>query len=268
MRPSARTMWASGYCRRWGGRERGLARMKMLLLGGSGYISAGIVDPVGLGVEGQGRLGLGKLEQDQEYTNAENVTRKRLEVEIQADEDAERTQRRELQAEKEQRIREEVQAVLQKFFCEVCHKQYQNAIELEGHLGSYDHHHKKRLAEMRAMVSGRNKSTRIRREQRQLEKEMAGFNDQLQRARRGREQSGQAAASLAQEEPKAGVDLTSQRSTIQFGFGGKKTGQQPQGISLSGRKGAPAQLNRPGKKALPAPNIAAFGDSSSSEDDG
>eukprot|EP00803_Ostreobium_quekettii_P000752 evm.model.scf_553.4 EVM.evm.TU.scf_553.4 scf_553:40749-44743(+) len=245
MRPSARTMWASGYCRRWGGRERGLARMKMLLLGGSGYISAGIVDPVGLGVEGQGRLGLGKLEQDQEYTNAENVTRKRLEVEIQADEDAERTQRR-----------------------EVCHKQYQNAIELEGHLGSYDHHHKKRLAEMRAMVSGRNKSTRIRREQRQLEKEMAGFNDQLQRARRGREQSGQAAASLAQEEPKAGVDLTSQRSTIQFGFGGKKTGQQPQGISLSGRKGAPAQLNRPGKKALPAPNIAAFGDSSSSEDDG
>lgn len=42
------------------------------------------------------RLGLGKAEEDRQYTAAENVVRKRLEVEIQADEDAARTQRREV----------------------------------------------------------------------------------------------------------------------------------------------------------------------------
>lgn len=42
------------------------------------------------------RLGLGKAEEDKRYTAAENVVRRRLEVEVQADENAERTQRREV----------------------------------------------------------------------------------------------------------------------------------------------------------------------------
>ena len=42
------------------------------------------------------RLGLGKAEQEQFYTSADNVTRKRLEVEVQADEDYERTLKREV----------------------------------------------------------------------------------------------------------------------------------------------------------------------------
>ena len=42
------------------------------------------------------RLGLGKAEEDRHYTAAENIVRKRLEVEVQADENIERTQRREV----------------------------------------------------------------------------------------------------------------------------------------------------------------------------
>lgn len=42
------------------------------------------------------RLGLGKAEEDRRYTAAENIVRKRLEVEVQADEDAGRTLRREV----------------------------------------------------------------------------------------------------------------------------------------------------------------------------
>ena len=57
---------------------------------------AGIAEPIKGGVEVGLRLGLGKAEEDRQYTAAENVVRKRLEVEIQADEDAERTQRREV----------------------------------------------------------------------------------------------------------------------------------------------------------------------------
>jgi len=37
----------------------------------------------------------------------------------------------------------------------VCHKQYQAAHEMEEHLSSYDHHHRKRLAETRAMLAER-----------------------------------------------------------------------------------------------------------------
>jgi len=38
---------------------------------------------------------------------------------------------------------------------QVCHKQYQAAHEMEEHLSSYDHHHRKRLAETRAMLAER-----------------------------------------------------------------------------------------------------------------
>jgi hypothetical protein len=42
------------------------------------------------------RLGLGKQAQDDVYTAAEGITRRKLEVEIQAEEDPERRQRREV----------------------------------------------------------------------------------------------------------------------------------------------------------------------------
>jgi hypothetical protein len=48
------------------------------------------------------RLGLGKQEQDNVYTNPENVQRKRLETEIQADENEERKERREVSEDKKE----------------------------------------------------------------------------------------------------------------------------------------------------------------------
>jgi hypothetical protein len=55
----------------------------------------------------------------------------------------------------------------------VCHKQYQFAHEMEEHLSSYDHHHRKRLAETRAMLSERGRKDRERKERRRAEKEAA-----------------------------------------------------------------------------------------------
>ena len=60
------------------------------------FAAAGIVEPIKGGVEVGLRLGLGKAEEDRHYTAAENIVRKRLEVEVQAEENAERTQRREV----------------------------------------------------------------------------------------------------------------------------------------------------------------------------
>lgn len=48
------------------------------------------------GVDAGVRLGLGKQAEDDHYTAAENISRKRLEVELQADETSERKERREV----------------------------------------------------------------------------------------------------------------------------------------------------------------------------
>jgi hypothetical protein len=48
------------------------------------------------GVEAGVRLGLGKQQEDDKFTAAENIERRKLEVEIQADEDPERRKRREV----------------------------------------------------------------------------------------------------------------------------------------------------------------------------
>ena len=55
---------------------------------------------------------------------------------------------------------------------QICRKQYQAATEMEEHLSSYDHHHRKRLAETRVMLSERGKKDRGKRERRQQEKEL------------------------------------------------------------------------------------------------
>lgn len=60
------------------------------------FICAGRTSPVPAGVEAGVRLGLGKQTEDDQYTAADGIVRKRLEVEIQADEDPERTRRREV----------------------------------------------------------------------------------------------------------------------------------------------------------------------------
>jgi hypothetical protein len=65
---------------------------------------AGRVEPVSAGVDAGVRLGLGKQEEDDKYTSADGITRKKLESEIQADEDPERTKRREVGA-AERRLR-------------------------------------------------------------------------------------------------------------------------------------------------------------------
>ncbi|KAK9806345.1 hypothetical protein WJX72_010872 [[Myrmecia] bisecta] len=149
---------------------------------GLGRKEDGIVEPVKGGVEAGIRLGLGKAEEDTWFTAAENVQRKRLEVEVQADEDEERTRRREIQTERDQKISAEVSEAKRKFYCETCHKQYSSAMEMETHLSSYDHHHKKRLKEMQAMTSERTRKERGKKERRRAEKEAAKLQAQIQRA--------------------------------------------------------------------------------------
>ena len=59
---------------------------------------AGITEPVATGVDAGLRMGLGKQEQDSIYTDADGVQRRRLEVELQAEEDDERKARRQVRS--------------------------------------------------------------------------------------------------------------------------------------------------------------------------
>jgi hypothetical protein len=63
---------------------------------GVAWSAAGMTEPIAAGVEAGVRLGLGKQAQDDHYTAAENITRRKLEVEIQAEETADRKERREV----------------------------------------------------------------------------------------------------------------------------------------------------------------------------
>ncbi|KAK9862366.1 hypothetical protein WJX84_008778 [Apatococcus fuscideae] len=149
---------------------------------GLGRAEQGLVEPVKGGVEAGMRLGVGKAEEDDHFTAAENVVRKRLDIEVAAAEDEDQAHKREMAAEREVRRRQEVSDIIRTFYCDTCHKQYNTAVELETHLSSYDHHHKKRLSEMRQATSTRTKHERGKREKRAADKEMARLNAQIQRA--------------------------------------------------------------------------------------
>lgn len=72
---------------------------------------------------------------------------------------------------------------------QACRKQYSTAMDLEAHLSSYDHHHTKRMADTRAMMSERSRKDRGKKEKRQQEKEVERLNEQLRRAQQAQQGS-------------------------------------------------------------------------------
>ncbi|KAK5656589.1 hypothetical protein OQA88_4568 [Cercophora sp. LCS_1] len=58
---------------------------------------------------------------------------------------------------------------LQSFYCQLCQKGYTRMNDYEAHLGSYDHSHKQRLKDMKAMVRDPNAAARARRQEQKAE---------------------------------------------------------------------------------------------------
>ncbi|KXX82345.1 G patch domain-containing protein 8 [Madurella mycetomatis] len=54
---------------------------------------------------------------------------------------------------------------LQSFYCQLCQKGYSRMNDYEAHLSSYDHSHKQRLKDMKAMVRDPNATARARRQE-------------------------------------------------------------------------------------------------------
>lgn len=155
-----------------------LVKMGWTVGRGLGRNEDGRCEPVAMGVDSGVRLGLGKQREDDRWTNPELITRRLLESEVQANEDDARRARREAAVARDEAIRADVGAALAKFRCDLCAKQYANAAELDVHLGSYDHHHKKRLQEAKASMAERTRDERQRREAKRAEKEAARMQQQ------------------------------------------------------------------------------------------
>ncbi|KAK0725798.1 hypothetical protein B0H67DRAFT_642168 [Lasiosphaeris hirsuta] len=58
---------------------------------------------------------------------------------------------------------------LQSFYCQLCQKGYTRMNDYEAHLSSYDHSHKQRLKDMKAMVRDPNAAARARRQEQKAE---------------------------------------------------------------------------------------------------
>ncbi|KAF9968673.1 hypothetical protein BGZ73_009188 [Actinomortierella ambigua] len=109
---------------------------------GLGPNKSGRTDPIPIDKK-EDFLGIGKKEEDDRYTESAAARRRALEVEKQAEETAEEKVRRELKVKKREEIKAELAQVKAAFYCALCDKQYERISEYEGHLNSYDHHHKK-----------------------------------------------------------------------------------------------------------------------------
>eukprot|EP00899_Mesostigma_viride_P000313 jgi/Mesvir1/10282/Mv07826-RA.1 len=147
--------------------------------GGLGRRGDGIREPIRVDLKGE-RLGLGKCREDDWYTAEENITRKRLDVEV--EESEEQAKKRMERSERQQKVQEEVKSIVRAFYCELCNKQYKLAVEHEAHLSSYDHHHAKRMKESKEMAAAQRGGDAAReerarreamREQKELERRVA-----------------------------------------------------------------------------------------------
>ena len=194
----------------WGGAGTGL-----------GAKGDGRAEPVASAAE-QSRLGLGKREQDDAMTAAENVERRELNTERQARETEEERRARERKATRELSVRDNKLAVAEAYRCALCDKQYAHVDEYEGHCSSYDHHHRKRLAELREdeRARGREERERERRREEKLEA----------RALERQQQALAAAEALVAAEPEA--DAVAEAAPLPsvvtgFSFGGAAIRARP-----------------------------------------
>ncbi|XAR52760.1 hypothetical protein NMG60_11020997 [Bertholletia excelsa] len=189
---------------------------------GLGKDEQGIIEPIKSGMR-DSKLGVGKQEEDDYFTAEENIQRKKLDIEVEETEEV--AKKREVMAEREQKIQTEVKEIRKVFYCDLCNKQYKLAMEFEAHLSSYDHNHRKRFKEMREMHGTSSRDDRQKREQQRQEREMAKFAQiadarKQQQQQEQQEQVGPTPVSTAMRSATALADQD-QRKTLKFGFSAK-----------------------------------------------
>ena len=142
--------------------------------GGLGKSEQGIAAPIQVKPQEEANLGLGKgaefdhiaeeatKQGNRWYEDSQEIIERKIET-----------------ANREGKIEEERTLMNASFFCEICNKQYKNIAEIEEHLKSYDHAHKKRALELKEGEKKRKRESggdareeQRRKEERRLAKEL------------------------------------------------------------------------------------------------
>ncbi|GAV91756.1 G-patch domain-containing protein [Cephalotus follicularis] len=185
---------------------------------GLGKDEQGIIEPIKSGIRDP-KLGVGKQEEDDFFTAEENIQRRKLDIEV--EETEENAKKREVLAEREQKIQTEVKEIRKVFYCELCNKQYKLAMEFESHLSSYDHNHRKRFKEMKELHGTSSRDDRQKREEQRREREMAKFAQMADaHKQQHQEESGSVPVSTQLRTATALADQD-QRKVLKFGFSSK-----------------------------------------------
>eukprot|EP00892_Ulva_mutabilis_P004815 jgi/Ulvmu1/2705/UM014_0161.1 len=154
---------------------------------GLGKQENGLTAPVDVGAVDTGsRMGLGRAQLEQSIVEAETSTRKQLQVEQQMRENDTQREQRVQRAEQREMVEKQVADMNRTFYCEVCCKQYKSIAELEEHLSSYNHHHRKRLQELKQMELERTRDVRSKKESKRQAKEQARLMKQIAAAHKGK----------------------------------------------------------------------------------
>ncbi|KAL7747116.1 hypothetical protein RI367_007474 [Sorochytrium milnesiophthora] len=116
---------------------------------GIGKRNEGRTEPVPM-TTNVGYMGVGQLARDAEMATLA-AQRKSTLAELQALESSDARTARESAVAAKDLVAAERAHVLRAFYCELCDKQYRQVSEFENHLSSYDHHHRKRIKEMKSL---------------------------------------------------------------------------------------------------------------------
>ncbi|KAJ8752323.1 hypothetical protein K2173_003959 [Erythroxylum novogranatense] len=211
---------------------------------GLGKDEQGITEPIKSGIRDP-KLGIGKQEEDDFFTAEENIQRRKLDIEL--EETEEHAKKREVLAEREQKIQTEVKEIRKVFFCDLCNKQYKLAVEFEAHLSSYDHNHRKRFKEMKEMHGSSSRDDRQKRELQRQEREMAKLA-QMAGARKQEEHQPQPKQDSVSTQVSTSVKSATaladqdQRKTLKFGFSSKGVSSKSSGNASKKQKVAVASV--------------------------
>ncbi|KAG8363968.1 hypothetical protein BUALT_Bualt19G0077600 [Buddleja alternifolia] len=196
-----------------------------------------IIEPIKSGIR-DAKLGLGKQEEDDYFTAEENIQRRKLDIEF--EETEELAKKREVIAEREQKIQSEVKEIRKVFYCELCNKQYKLAMEFEAHLSSYDHNHRKRFKQMRDMHGSSSRDDRQKREQQRQEREMAKFMQKADVHKQQQQVQSQEEIGTITNPPAASsatvVADQDQRKVLKFGFSAKGSTSKKQSSGSNSSK--------------------------------
>jgi hypothetical protein len=142
---------------------------------GLGKLEQGIKEPVKLNLT-CGALGVGKLAEVEAMSTEATKERRKLDVEVEQTEAMIKT--KEENAIRISQLEQDIKTMNKEFYCEICDKQYKNVSEMSNHLSSYDHHHKKRMRDLKEDEKRRSqkdtvgKDEKRRKEERRRDKEM------------------------------------------------------------------------------------------------